>query len=260
MKAVQWIKILSLVFWVFSFSSCEKVIQLKLKQEEQRLVIEGVLTKGDSTHRVKVTKTLNFDQTIEYPAVDNAIVVVTDDIGNTGVFNYIGNGYYEVQNYVAFVGRTYTLKVTHDGITYEAKSTIPSEVLLEGIPVVTYQVGTMSVKLPIPLWVDIANEKNYYQYDVYQNSEKLKGIRLADDMYTDGLENEQPLNIFGLEPGDTLRVVFHCIDYSAHNYLFTLEQNTGSVAAPADPGSNFGSNALGYFTARVTSEKTIIIP
>lgn len=260
MKTVQLFKTLSFIGLITLLFSCEKVIHLKLKQEEQRLVIEGVLTKGDSTHRVKITKTLAFDQSTDYPIVEDAIVEVTDGIGNSGVFNYVGNGYYEIQNYDVLVGRTYTLKVTQGGATYEAKSTVPSEVLLNNIFVVDYQIAGMTIKLPIPMWTDVAGEKNYYQYEVYQNGERLDGIRLTDDMYSDGLNNERPINIFGLEVEDTLRVVFHCIDYSTYHYLFTLSQNTGSVAAPANPESNFGSNALGYFSARVSSEKTIVIP
>src|SRR5690554_5202339 len=58
MKTVQLFKTLSFIGLITLLFSCEKVIHLKLKQEEQRLVIEGVLTKGDSTHRVKITKTL----------------------------------------------------------------------------------------------------------------------------------------------------------------------------------------------------------
>lgn len=241
-------------------SSCQKVIKLDLQTDEQRLVIEGILTKGDSIHQVKITQTLDFDEDMAYPTVDNAIVTVLDNLGNAGTFISLGNGIYELNNYEVEVGRTYTLHVLHEEKEYKAQSTVPSEVLLDGLIIMQYDFGGMAMKMPMPLWKDIAGEKNYYQYELFLNGEVVKGIRLVDDTYSDGLNNERPIPMFGLETGDSLRVVFHCIDYPVYHYFSTLSQNTGSVAAPANPVSNFGNSALGYFSARVTSEQTVVVP
>lgn len=258
MKTV--IKYSSFFFFLLFLTSCEKVIPLKLKNAEERLVIEGILTKGDSIHVVKITKTLNFDQTTNYPIVEDAIVNVSDDNGNIGSFAYIGNGVYQVQNYPITVGRTYTLTILQNGKTFEAKSTVPSEVLLNDVQVMDVPMGPMSIKYAIPMWTDIAGEKNYYKYDLFINGEFQKGIFLQDDTYSDGLNNEEPIEYYNLKSGDTLTVEMNCVDYSVYQYFFTLNQNTGSTAAPANPVSNFGNDALGYFSARVTSKKTILIP
>lgn len=240
--------------------SCQKVIKLKLKNAEERLVIESVLTKGDSIHQLKITKTLNFDQTTDYPTVDDAQVTVTDDLGNVGVYSSLGNGIYQLQNYMVYVGRTYTLKIVQNGNTYEAQSKVPTEVDLVDAFVMPISMGVTQLNYIVPMWTDIAGEKNYYKYDIYKNNKFQPGIHLQDDTYADGLENEQPIDYYDVHSGDTIRIVLNCIDYSTYRYFFTLDQNTGSVAAPANPESNFGNKALGYFSARVSSEKTIIVP
>ena len=259
MRTKQLFKITGVIFLFLGLISCEKVIDLKLKTDEQRIVVEGYITKGETTHQVHITKTLDFDETAAYPPVEDAVVTIVDNEGNAGVFTHTGNGVYEIQGYAAIVGRTYTLKIISEGVTYEAKSTIPSEILLDDIYILTYDLNSIQVKVPIPIYTDIAGEKNYYLFEPSVNGEKKGGIRLLDDEYMDGLSNERPVFISDLEVGDTLKIVMHCIDYSAYKYLFTLDQNTGSVAAPANPESNFGNNALGYFSARETSEKTVIV-
>lgn len=244
---------------IFSFTSCEKVIDLKLKEAEERLVIEGYVTKGELEHRVRITKTLDFDVVSPYPAITDAIVTVEDDQGNVGTFAYESDGYYVVNNFAVESGRTYTLKVVHADNIYEAKSVVPSEILLDNVYILAYQFGESQIYLPIPKRQDIAGEKNYYSYQAFVNGQVVEGIRLQNDENADGMNNEQPVFVTGLEVGDTLRMIMHCIDYTAYKYLFTLSQNTGSVAAPANPVSNFGPKALGYFSARTSSEITKVI-
>lgn len=251
---------IGLMVMMLIMASCQKVINLKLKNAEERLVIEGILTKGDTVHFVKITKTLNFDQATDYPTVTDAVVSVTDDLGNVGIFTHVGNGVYQLANYAVSVGGTYTLKVEQNGKVFEAKSTVPSEVNLQDLMIMPMSMGSFDLNYIIPVWTDIAGEKNFYKYDVYKNGIYQKGIYLQNDQYSDGLNNEEPIPYYSINSGDTLQVVMNCIDYSTYRYFFTLDQNTGSVAAPANPESNFGNEALGYFSARVSSAKTVIVP
>ena len=87
----------------------------------------------------------------------------------------------------------------------------------------------------------------------------MTGVNVRDDKNYDGQINQQPLFTF-LESEDTVNIVMHCIDKLAYKYLYSIDANTGSIASPANPDSNFGSSCLGYFSARVSSEKTIVVP
>jgi len=66
-----------------SLASCTKVIDVDLNTADPKYVIEGFVTKGEMVHQVKITRTLNFDENIAFPTVDNAIVVISDDAGNS---------------------------------------------------------------------------------------------------------------------------------------------------------------------------------
>jgi hypothetical protein len=56
--------------------SCEKVIDVDLNTADPKYVIEGFVTKGETIHQVKITRTLNFDENVAFPTVDNAVVVI----------------------------------------------------------------------------------------------------------------------------------------------------------------------------------------
>lgn len=256
MKRLTTLLVLGLVFLI---SSCTKVIDLPLKKTDQRIVIEGFVTKGLTTHQIKITKTLDFDVSDVFPTVDNAIVTISDDQGNDGTFVSLGNGIYEIQNFLGQENHTYTLKVEIDGINYEATSTMPDEVILEDIDIVSIPFGGQSFLLAVPKRVDIAGKENFYHYQCYVNDTLDNSIQLQTDENQDGLMNEQPIFV-GISSNDQLRIVMHCIDKKTYRYLFSISANTGSIASPANPESNFGNGALGYFAARCTSEKTITVP
>jgi hypothetical protein len=51
------------------------------------------------------------------------------------------------------------------------------------------------------------------------------------------------------------------IDRPVYDYFNQLATNTnGQGATPANPVSNFSGGCLGYFSARSTDVKTVIIP
>lgn len=254
-------------FKIFTFAllslaafSCQKVIDIDLNSEDPKYVIEGIVTKGETVHQVKITRTLNFDENMAFPTVDNAVVVISDNAGNAETLALVSPGIYQTSALLGVEGRTYTITVTVDGKVFTAQSTLPQEVTLEGVDVLEFPFGVDTARVIVPKRMDPAGIANYYQYDVYQNGERLKEISLQDDQFSDGVMNEQPLFSGDFLPGDTVKVVMYCIDKPVYKYFFSLDANTGSTAAPANPDSNFGSACLGYFSARTRGEQSIIIP
>jgi len=240
--------------------SCQKVIDLDLNSDDPKYVIEGIVTKGETTHQVKITRTLNFDETKPFPTVDNAVVVISDNLGNATTLTLVSPGIYETTGYLGVEGRNYTITVTVDGKTFTAQSTMPTEVVLDTLNVLSIQFGLDTFRTIVPKRLDQAGVANYYQFDIYQNSERKEGIYLQDDQFSDGVENEQPLFASNFAPGDTARVIMFCVDKPVYKYFYSISANTGSTASPANPDSNFGKDCLGYFSARTRREKTIIIP
>lgn len=240
--------------------SCQKVIDLDLNTADPKYVIEGIVTKGETVHRVKITRTLNFDENKPFPTVDNAVVVISDNSGNAETLTLVAPGIYETSALLGVEGRTYTITVTVDNKVFTAQSTLPQEVVLDGLSVLDVPFGPDTIKMIVPMRLDQAGVENYYKYDVYRNGEPRDGIYLQDDQFSDGVQNEQPLFTGDFETGDTALVVMYCIDKPVYKYFYSIDANTGSTASPANPDSNFGNSCLGYFSARTRKEQSIIIP
>ena len=239
--------------------SCQKVIDIDLNTDNPKYVIEGIVTKGETVHRVKITRTLNFDENMAFPTVDNAVVVISDNAGNVETLALVAPGTYETTSLLGVEGRTYTITVSVDGKIFTAQSTLPTEVVLDSLSVLAIPFGLDTFKTIVPKRLDLAGVENFYQYDMYQNGERLKGVYLQDDQFSDGVENEQPLFGGDFITGDTALVVMYCIDKPVYKYFYSIDANTGSTASPANPDSNFGKECLGYFSARTRRERSIII-
>lgn len=244
---------------LLTFTKCQKVINIDLDDTEQKIVIEGIILEGDTIQRVRITKTQNFDQSTNPPIVDNAVVTVTDNLGNTGTFVSVGNGWYELQAYPGYEYRTYTLTAVVDGVTYTASSKMPNFQALDTLYVEYYPFGGDTMITAVPAHFDLQGVENYYQLHVYVNGVKDKGIFLQTDQFTDGNIMLQPLFASDLEIGAVLRVDLFSIDKPVYTYFNQLSVNSSSSATPANPVSNFSGGCIGYFSARTVDSRTIVI-
>ena len=247
------------VLALLQFSSCEKVIHIDLDEADQKVVIEGVILNGDTIQRVRVTKTTSFENGSGVPVVDNAVVSVSDDIGNTGIFTSVGNGWYELTGFPGVEGRTYSISVTVDGQNYTASSQMPDFVPIDSLFVAFYPFGNDTLTTLVPAHLDPAGIANYYQFHVTKNGVRKDNIYLQDDQFTDGNLSIQPLFLPSLELHDTLIVTMFCIDKPVWTYFNQLSVNTSNSTTPANPVSNFSGGCMGYFSARTSSTKQVIV-
>lgn len=263
MKAFQQFKpasVLALVALVtVFFASCTKVIDVDLNTDDPKIVVEGFVTEGETEHIVTVTRTLNFDEDQAFPTVDNAIVSITDNLGNAQTLTFIGQGKYQATAYPGVSGRTYTVSVSVDGTIYTASGTIPQVVEIDSLYVQQFAFGGDTVNALVPARFDPAGIENYYQFTLYNNDERLEGINLQDDQFTDGNYVVQPLFAGDFQSGDTAVVEMYGIDKPVYKYFLALTQNSNG-ATPANPTSNFSGGCLGYFSARTKDVKSVIVP
>jgi len=258
-KPFKHLSLLVLAIVAGSFASCTKVIDVDLNSEDPQIVIEGFVTEGESDHIVTITRTLNFDEDVAYPTVDNAVVVITDDQGNAQTLAFIGQGRYQATAYPGVAGRTYTISVSINGASYQASSTIPGVVPIDTLMVQTYTFGPATINTLVPARFDPAGVANYYQFNLYDNGERVEGIILQDDQFTDGNYDLQPIFGGDLETGDTAVVEMYGVDKPVYKYFFALSQNSGGVT-PANPTTNFSGGCFGYFSARTKQVKSVVIP
>jgi Domain of unknown function (DUF4249) len=251
---------------LFILSSCEKVIDLELDDNSSKVVIEGNITNQAGPYFVKVTKSVNFTETNNYPAITNAIVVVTDNIGQRDTLTYASNGAYKTNTLQGIAGRTYNLSVLAEGKTYTAASTMPLKVALDTLKPLSITFGGFTNTEVIPVFTDPIALGNNYQFLLYRNKLLDKTYNVTNDNVNNGLQNQRPLlsNDFDYEVGDTATVEMRCIDPVVYNYYFTLAQmasnGPGGGTTPSNPPNNISNGALGIFSAHTTETKSIKMP
>ncbi len=259
MKATLYsLGILSFLASLLFVTSCQKVINVDLNDASANIVVEGEVLVGDTTHRVKITRTMNFDEPSNFPTVENAVVTVVDNLGNVGTFTHVGAGVYELSSYPGVEGRTYTLTVVVDGKTYSASSTMPQNVLMDSLYVEQIPFGADTFSLVTPERLDPTGIANYYQFRITQNGEVYDGITLQTDQLYDGNVIVEPLFLEELEINDTIKVDMFSITKAAWTYHNQLLNNSTGQSTPANPVSNFSGGCLGFFSTRGASSKTII--
>ncbi len=248
----------SIFMLVIILISCTKVIQVDLNSVDPKYVINAAVIEGQSDHFVTITRSLNFDQATAFPTVNNAVVTITDNVGNTAIFQSVGDGRYQVSNYLGVVGRNYTITVQVDGETFTASCSMPTTVLIDSLFQQNLFFGTDTAYNVVPSHYDPANESNYYHFIVDINNKPSNLTLLSTDQYTNGNLDLQPL-FLPVEPGDVVRVEMLSITKPVWTYLNQLALNSSLQTTPANPISNFSGGCLGYFSAHGRDIKNITI-
>ena len=122
MKNLFLFLILTLLF------SCIDEVNLDLKENEKRLVIDAninwiIETDRTTIQKIKITKSANFyDKSV--PFVNNAKVEIIDELEQVFSFKHTKEGIYECEDFIPFVGRKYKLYVEYQGEKYFAENTL----------------------------------------------------------------------------------------------------------------------------------------
>ncbi len=245
-----------------SLISCEKEIDIDLNEADQKIVIEGIVSNQEGRSFVKLTKSIPFDESSVYPAVSGASVVIEEILnGVMTTYNLLeqSSGVYSNVDLVGQYGATYRLSVIAEGKTYEASSTMPTEV-----GIIDYFVEEFFADQYFPnvVFLDPAEEANNYRFKLWINGEVVESIFLQDDTFSNGTINT---SILGdgendVAIGDTIDIELRAIDRATYDYFFALSQNVSEqTAAPANPITNISNGALGYFSAEASNSVNFIV-
>jgi hypothetical protein len=259
-------KIKNLIFLsiILIASACEEVIDIDLNDASPSIVIEGKLTDQLNGCSVRITKSVKFDQSNDFPTVDNAIVTITDEDGNVFNLGYTQNGYYANIDLIGEYNKQYFLKVAVDGKTYEATSTMPNPVPVDSLEINEFAFFGNTTKLIDIYLNDPVDQENYYKFIPYVNNAKYYNLEILDDQFTNG----QPVNYsiflqdYELVVGDSVVIEAWNIDKQTYDYFDSLGDiiDGGSQsAAPANPNTNLTNGALGYFSAHTVSLQGILV-
>ena len=249
--------------------SCEKVIELPLKGNEPKYVIEGMVTNEPGVCKVRLTQSVNFSNSNEFPTVSGAVVKVKDN-GVESVLTETGPGLYSTSAINGTPGHTYELVVTVNGKTFTASSTIPQPVHLDSLYIATGPFGLF--KFPVVTYTDPASVNNGYLFVQYVNGIRDPAIFWEDDELNDG-ETVSTLLDSGIDKkddprairsGDSVLVEMQGIDEAILKFWYTLRTSGGSgngnMLIPSNPLTNIQGGALGYFSAHTVDRRMVIAP
>jgi hypothetical protein len=249
------------------FSACQEVIEVDLNTTDPQFVVEGTVTDQPGPYRVRITKTVNFDEPNNYPAVSGAAVVITDG-ALTDTLAEVEPGIYETRFLTqGEPGRTYTLTVRVEGNIFTASSTMPAAVPFDDLTTdESTQPGGETVILMVPEFRDPVGFGNYYRFIQWNNGRRLPAIFVLDDRNSDGLRITRPLfapnSDIETAVGDTVTVEMQTVDRATYKYFFALDASSGNspnASVPANPDNNFGGACLGYFSAHTVQQRSLIV-
>ena len=256
------ITVLLFIFTMILFS-CQKVVDVNLNSVDKEIVIEAVITDQPGSFSFKITKTANYNEENDFPAVTGATVKVTDNLGNTETFTETAPGIYTASTIQGVPGRKYILDISTNGKEYHSESTMPQVVELDTLISINDISFGDTFKYVNAIFSDPVGIENYYRFLEFHNDTLFKTIMIATDQFMDGTPITASLFDYSteLKTGDTVKVILQCIDKNVYEYFKTLSQIGGysETASPANPTSNINNNALGYFSATATRTKTIVI-
>jgi hypothetical protein len=264
MKTIKNIAAYFLILMILS--SCTEVIDIDLNSSDPQILIEGsVSTTGESV--IKITESVNFDESNDFPKVRNAFVEISDNLGNSEILLESSEGIYSSTSFGGVEGRSYSLNVRIDDKTLESTSNIPNHVSFDSLIVrkgsipgfpgaqendSSYQVMVM--------YKDPAEMVNFYRFVEIVNNE-ITNSYVFDDRLNNGEYVTVPLLNFSRElvPGDVLEIEMQCIDELVYEYFNSFGNTQGGSATPANPYTNIIGSELGYFNAHTSEVKEKVI-
>lgn len=252
------------------FSSCEKIITVKINDIEKQYVIQGQITDTNDSCEVLVSTTMNIFDSSQFVGIGNAVITIDDNNGNIAPFvkSNSGNGVYKAKM-KGIPGRTYSLEVQVGDNSFTATSTMPNKVLIDSIFSSERIVLGKLRKFVTVAFKDPAKVKNQYRFIQLIDGFLQTNIFVLDDKLVDGNYVFYELfdyNIAGytLKAEDYVQVRMRCIDFPNYMFWYSASQSSmgnQSGANPGNPQNNIQGGALGYFSAHTNElSKTITIP
>lgn len=277
MKVFKYVLLVSIT--ILACLSCEEVIELDLNTADKKVVIEGFVTDKEGPYTIEISKTVDFYDSNTFPPQENALVKISDDLGNEDILSETSPGIYETSTLQGELGVTYTLEVQLNGVSYTATSKIPENlVVLDTLTTEFFEKSIFNEEgyYATAYFSDPPNIDNYYRLQVFVNKEvyiftfenedgdreedsKDINFWLTNDKFTDG--NLQDFEFpHTLKATDTLDVMLQQLDRTTYDYYNTLvDVIYGGGIAPSNPISNIDNDAFGYFGAFSVSKTTIVV-
>ena len=262
---------------LITFSSCEEVIIIDVEQTPSQLVIDALVTNVDTTHMVRITRSIDFYSS-GVVNVEDGIVSVTDNFGNT--YNYTHNpegydslnGYYfSDQRFTGQVNGIYQLNVTVNSVNYTASDTLKPVTTIDSLSIA---IDEHAVDNPdheegdyqVILYAKEPQETlDFYYFKFYRDGtlEVDNNVFVFEDRLLGNSLDGLPSPVYFAE-GELATVELYSltrVQYIYFSDLANILNNDGGMFSPppANPRSNISGGALGLFQVSGVSRRSILI-
>lgn len=252
------------IFATIAATSCyEPSDSMVFGNGEKLYVVEGRVTDADSMATVVVSKSVKADGEGDCEYVDDAIVWLRDDKGNSALLENSGKGVYQTSEIKGTVGTRYLLTVEIDGQNISSIDKMPVPAYADSI-VVEYK-DSYTIFDTIGYYVSIYSTQSddtlqYYRVEVEKNGKKLNdysSLWLFEDTHLSRVfKMTIPHNFV---EGDSVVVGICSLSEPVYEYFFGLSKqfktNFSNTQPPfTNPVSNLATSnseapPLGYFLA-----------
>ena len=267
-------------------SSCTKVINVDLNSANPVIVVDAELSDNPGSYTVNLSQTVNFSADNVFPAVSGALVIISDNAGNSETLLETSPGNYTTSHLQGTDGRTYSILIQSNEKSYTATSTMPAGVSIDSLIVDTSSShhggggfngggnggannysGNPAVSVKA-VFTDPKGIVNYYRLIEYVNGvPNYNSITIISDNLQDGsvISENVARRDTSIHAGDTINVVLESIDAKVYEYYRTLKLVTKTqtgiqTSVPGNPTTNLSNNALGFFSAYAIRSKYVIAP
>ncbi|WP_367768250.1 DUF4249 domain-containing protein [Flavobacterium sp. WC2421] len=255
--------------------SCEDVVQVNLKTDSPKLVIEASINWYKNTignrQSIKLTTTTNYYDNL-IPVVSGATVYITNATNATFIFTEAQQtGEYICTNFIPKIDETYTLTILNGGQTYHATETMKSIAPISEI-IQNNEGGFTGNNIEIKTYyTDPANETNYYLYKYSYSNQVTQNFYTDEDTFFQGNPFFSISQSDNLKVGDEVIVTHYGISKQYYNYMNVLVSIAGGngggpfQSPPATVRGNIINTTnkedypLGYFSLSEVDTKTYTI-
>lgn len=235
---------------------------------DQVVIVEGHVSDIDSVSTVLVSRSVPVNDTNDCEYIDNAIVFIKDDGGNTAQLENFGDGLYKTSEIKGVAGNSYLLTVEVDGERYNAIDRMPKRPSVDSI-VIEYK-DAYTFFDTVGYYVSIYSAQDddtlqYYRVEVEKNGVLLNGyseLWLYEDAH---FANVYKMTIpYNFNEGDTLVLSVHSLSSAVYEYYMGLSKqftiNFSNIQPPlTNPNSNIRT-AMGCFQATSVTRSSFVVP
>lgn len=242
--------------------SCEETIQVNLKNDSPKIVIECCITNEEDPVVVKISKSQAFFDQSNFIPVEKAAVQL-EYLSVKEKLIEKGNGYYVASKTKGISGRAYTLTVTTNGETFGATVELPNSIPIDTVYFEPALFKNDSLNIFVG-FKDPAVTENYYRIKIYRNRRyAVNDYFLITDAFSNGEKIVAPIYYRYFAPKDTVIVELLNLERCTWRYFKgiseSIQQGINSQA-PGNPPTNLTGGALGIFGAWGSSSYRIIVP